>query len=104
MQSEVLLNGTDEQTTENHAVPAKEPTVTNNLVVARVDRPGHIRFESEGATTLIYEFTEFVQIEHSNFISITANNLVSLTAFCLQVKTMMMMMVQLMCNLMNHQG
>lgn len=51
MQSEVLLNGTDELATENHVVPAQERTVTHNSVVAKVDRPGHIRFESEGATT-----------------------------------------------------
>lgn len=51
MQNAVLLNGTNELATENHVAPAQEPIVTSNSVVARVDRPGHIRFESEGATT-----------------------------------------------------
>ncbi|XP_078158119.1 sphere organelles protein-like protein isoform X2 [Carex rostrata] len=48
MQNAVLLNGTNELATENHVAPAQEPIVTSNSVVARVDRPGHIRFESEG--------------------------------------------------------
>jgi hypothetical protein len=103
MQSEVLLNGTDKQATENHVVPAQEPTVTNNLVVARVDRPGHIWFESEGATTSIMSLQNLFQIEHSNFIFLTVNYVVCLTAICLQVKMAMMMMVRLMCNLKNHQ-
>ncbi|KAJ3701675.1 hypothetical protein LUZ61_005380 [Rhynchospora tenuis] len=48
MQSAVLSNGTAELATTNHVAPVQEPTVNHDLVVARVDRPGHIRFESEG--------------------------------------------------------
>ena len=52
MQTEGTPNGTNEDTTENHV----EPVVTHKSVVARADRPGHIRFESEGATTYIYPY------------------------------------------------
>ncbi|KAJ4818969.1 Coilin [Rhynchospora pubera] len=48
MHSAVLSNGTAELATTNHVAPVQEPTVNHDLVVARVDRPGHIRFESEG--------------------------------------------------------